>query len=74
MQKRDNRMSALIKSQNDELSALNSRFEAMKNSLNERYARELAQIKQKHKVQQNALNSREMATDSMRAATAATKH
>ena len=46
----------------------------MKKSLNERYARELAQIKQKHKVQQNALNSREMATDSMRAATAATKH
>ena len=50
MQKRDNRMSALIKSQNDEINALNSRFEAMKKSLNERYARELAQIKQKHKV------------------------
>jgi hypothetical protein len=74
MQKRDNRMSALIKSQNDELNALNSRFEAMKNSLNERYARELAQIKQKHKVQQNALKSREMTAESMRAAAAATKH
>ena len=67
-------MSALIKSQNDELSALNSRFEAMKNSLNERYARELAQIKQKHKVQQNALKSREMTTESMKAAAEATKH
>ena len=74
MQKRDNRMSALIKSQTDEINALNSRFEAMRKSLNERYARELAQIKQKHKVQQSTLKSREITSNSMRDAAAATKH
>jgi len=44
MDKRDNRTSSLLRSQSDEINALNKRFEAMKKSLNERHSRELAHI------------------------------
>ena len=52
---------------------LNKRFEAMKKSLNERHARELAHIKQKHQVQLESLKSRDVGVEAAQAASA-TKH
>lgn len=73
MEKRNNRTSSLLKSHSDEINALNKRFEAMKKSLSERHARELAHIKQKHQVQLESLKSRDVGVEAAQAASA-TKH
>jgi hypothetical protein len=70
MKNRDPRLAAMLKNQADELRAFNTRFESMKKSLEERFARELAQIKQKHKVQQDALRLRNTTVEAAKA----TKH
>ena len=73
MEKRENKLSMLLKMQSDEISALNNRYDAMKKSLNDRYKRELAQIKNKHAAQRESLKTRELTREAARAATE-TKH
>ena len=73
MEKRENKLSMLMKMQSDEISALNNRYDAMKKSLNDRYTRELAQIKNKHNAQRETLKTRELTREAARAATE-TKH
>jgi hypothetical protein len=73
MEKRENKLSMLMKMQSDEISALNNRYDAMKKSLNDRYKRELAQIKNKHSAQRESLKTRELTREAARAATE-TKH
>jgi hypothetical protein len=70
MKKRDPRLAAMMKSQADELKAFNTRYESMKKSLEDRFSRELVQIKQKHKVQQDAFRVRNTTLESAKA----TKH
>ena len=73
MEKRENKLSMLMKMQSDEISALNNRYDAMKKSLNDRYKRELAQIKNKHSAQRESLKTWELTREAARAATE-TKH
>jgi len=42
MEKRENKLSMLMKMQSDEISALNNRYDAMKKSLNDRYLGDLS--------------------------------
>ena len=73
MEERKSKLSQLIKMQANEISALNNRYEGMRKSLNDRYSRELAQIKNKHNAQKQSLQSREVEREAARAA-AQTKH
>jgi len=73
MENRSDNLSKLMKRQADEVAALNNRYEAMKKSLNERYSRELSQIKVKHRAQKTSLQKNIVARESVRA-DSQTKH